>query len=222
MFQLIIFDWDGTLMDSTRKITRCIQAAAQEMQLEVPSHDEAKWVIGLGLVEAMQALFPMVSKDVIGGVVESYKKHYVELDDTEQPLFDDVIDGLSEMAQAGALLAVATGKSRVGLNRVLTQSGLGDAFVTTRCADESRTKPNPQMLIDILDYTAIDAEHALMVGDTTFDMEMATNASMPGLAVSYGAHPIEQLQSTQASDIVDSFKCAKEWIQQQGIAPAYL
>ena len=221
MNQLIIFDWDGTLMDSALKITRCIQSAALAVGLEPPPFDTAKLVIGLGLDEAMRNLFKQSPDSQIKQLIESYKHQFVHADATEQPLFAGVEAGLQHLNEAGALVAIATGKSRVGLDRVLDQSGLRSYFAFTRCADESRTKPHPQMLLDLLDYTAIPVEKALMIGDTSFDMDMAANAQMRGLAVSYGAHPLSWLQKTSATDIVHSFEDVLNWINTSGLEPAF-
>ena len=208
-------------MDSALKITRCIQSAANEVGLMAPDYDTAKLVIGLGLDEAMQTLFTDASPATINQLVAAYKHHFVHGDTTQQPLFAGVEAGLERLNNAGVLVAIATGKSRVGLDRVLAQSNLGQYFVYSRCADESRTKPNPQMLLDILDFTAISVDRAIMIGDTSFDMDMAANAKMRGLGVSYGAHPLERLHETSAVDIVHSFADVLQWIELSGLEPAY-
>ena len=221
MIQLVIFDWDGTLMDSALKITRCIQAAARELEIPEPSYDESKVVIGLGLNEAMQRLFPQIPDAKITQLVEAYKHHFVHNDKTEQELFSGVREGLERINATGAMVAVATGKSRVGLDRVLDIADLRSQFVTTRCADESRTKPHPQMLHDILDFTAIPNKNAIMIGDTSFDMDMAHNADMTGLAVSYGVHSHDTLLQTKARSLVHSFDEVLSWLDQNGLEKAF-
>ena len=212
MYQLIIFDWDGTLMDSAAKISNCIRAAAEDVGLPVPSSQEAQQIIGLGLYEAMQRLFPQAGAAQIEALIAAYKYHFVTGDVTEQRLFNGVLEGLTHIADQGALLAVATGKSRVGLNRAFDVTGLAPHFTYTRCADETRSKPHPQMLEEILDFTAVDPSKAIMIGDTTFDMEMATNAGIDGLAVSYGVHSEADLGATSALDVVSSFGDLMSWL----------
>ena len=212
MYQLIIFDWDGTLMDSAAKISNCIRAAAQDVGLTVPSSQEAQQIIGLGLYEAMQRLFPRAKVAQLEDLIAAYKHHFVIGDVTEQRLFDGVPEGLMRIADRGALLAVATGKSRVGLARAFDATGLASHFTYTRCADETRSKPHPQMLEEILDFTAVDPSKAIMIGDTTFDMEMATNAGIDGLAVSYGVHSESDLGATSALDVVPSFNDVMTWL----------
>jgi phosphoglycolate phosphatase len=221
VIQLVIFDWDGTLMDSALKITRCIQASAFDLGLVEPSYDQSKVVIGLGLSEAMQRLFPNVSAAQTAQLVDAYKHHFLHTDKTEQALFGGVKEGLARINATGAMIAVATGKSRRGLDRVLDEAGLRPHFVYTRCADESRTKPHPQMLHDILDFTAIATHNAIMVGDTSYDMDMAHSASVAGLAVSYGVHSRNTLEQTNAESIVHSFDEVMAWLDRKGLEEAF-
>lgn len=221
MYQLVIFDWDGTLMDSTQKIANCIRASARDVGLVEPTVKEAKNIIGLGLYECMEVLFPTASKASHAAMVERYRYHFVSGDQTEQSLFSGVNEGLTKLEEAGALLAVATGKSRVGLDRAFSVVSLNTRFVVTRCADETRTKPNPQMLHEILDFTAIDVSKAIMVGDTSFDMDMASNAKMAGLGVSYGAHPKEILLESHALSVQDSVDTMIDWLLDGRIEKAY-
>ena len=221
MYQLIVFDWDGTLMDSAQKIANCIQASARDLGLPEPSDQQAKSIIGLGLTEAMQHLFDGQSPAIIQQIVEAYKYHYVTGDVTEQKLFEGVEDGLRSLNDAGALLAVATGKSRAGLERVFGQLDVREYFVTTRCADETRSKPHPQMLHEILDYTAIDPARTIMIGDTTFDMDMAAGAGMDGLGAGYGVHSEALLRQANAVDVLHSFNAVLEWLLSERIEKAY-
>ena len=155
MYQLIIFDWDGTLMDSAQKIANCIKAAARDVGVEEPSDEKAKSIIGLGLTEAMTVLFDSASASQVERIVEAYKYHFVTGDDTAQGLFEGVEQGLQALEDVGAVLAIATGKSRAGLDRVFSETDLKKHFVVTRCADETRSKPHPQMLHEILDLSLI-------------------------------------------------------------------
>jgi phosphoglycolate phosphatase len=182
-FDLIVFDWDGTLMDSTATIVKCIQSAARDLGLSVPSDAAAAHVIGLGLSEAMQAV-----------MLERYRYHFLTKDH-ELVLFKGVPSMLEELSQLGYFLAVATGKSRVGLNRALNACSLLSTFDATRCADETFSKPHPAMLQELTRELGQDMRRTVMIGDTTHDLLMANNAGAAGIAVEYGAHPVQQLQA---------------------------
>lgn len=211
-FDLVVFDWDGTLMDSEAKIVRCMQAAARDLNIPDPGMAAIRDIIGLGLNEAMQVLFPGSSAGDQVQLVERYRQHFLELDNTAMPLFPGVVQGLTRLAEQGYLLAIATGKARRGLNRVLDETGMHHLFVTSRCADETFSKPHPQMLEEILDQTGIDTRRALMVGDTVYDMQMAQNARVTGLGVSYGVHARERLLECGALACVDSFGEVYAWL----------
>ncbi|MBX2849041.1 MAG: HAD-IA family hydrolase [Acidiferrobacterales bacterium] len=221
MYKLLIFDWDGTLMDSAQKIANCIKAAARDLSLEEPSDSEAKNIIGLGLDQAMRILFPKLEQRQLSDLVEAYKYHFVIGDETAQGLFEGVAEGLHQLHESGVFLAVATGKSRQGLDRVFGETELKRYFVATRCADETRSKPHPQMLLELLEYTAIDSKNSIMIGDTTYDMDMAKNANMHGLGVSYGVHAGQDLLKSQAVDVVDSFNSVVSWLSNGRLQPAY-
>jgi len=221
MYQLIIFDWDGTLMDSAQKISNCIQASARDVGLPEPSTEKAKSIIGLGLFEAMHQLFPEAEKEQLIRMIEAYKYHFVSADGTEQTLFDGVREGLHALENAGALLAIATGKSRVGLDRVFGSLELRHHFVITRCADETRSKPHPQMLHEILDFTAIEPHKAIMVGDTTFDLDMAANANIAGLGAGYGVHTDKMLFDSNALSVENSFEEVAAWLLNGRVERAY-
>ncbi|MES2316172.1 MAG: HAD-IIIA family hydrolase [Pseudomonadota bacterium] len=193
-FDLIVFDWDGTLMDSTSAIVKCIQAAARDLGLPIPRDDDASHVIGLGLHEAMQAVMPNIDPLFYPRMVERYRFHFVSKHH-ELVMFDGVRDMLTELSQAGYFLAVATGKSRVGLNRDLNAVGLLSLFDATRCADETFSKPHPAMLQELTRELGQDMKRTVMIGDTTHDLLMANNAGASGIAVQYGAHPIDQLHA---------------------------
>lgn len=213
MYELVIFDWDGTLMDSAAKIVNCLQSSARDVGLPVPDEQSARNIIGLGLHDSMKILFGDISEQQIQQMVEHYRQYFVHTDKTVQALFPGVKQGLAGLDEAGVMLGVATGKARVGLNRVLTTEDMHDLFSVTRCADESRSKPHPQMLLDILEYTAIDADKAIMIGDTTYDMEMAVSAGMAALGVSYGVHETEALIKSGAQQVVDSFDDVMNWLE---------
>jgi phosphoglycolate phosphatase len=193
-FDLIVFDWDGTLMDSTATIVKAIQAAAKDLGLPVPSDAAASHVIGLGLAEAMQAAMPDIDPALYPRMAERYRYHYLTKDH-ELVLFPGVRPMLEDLSQQGYFLAVATGKSRVGLNRALNAAKLLSTFDATRCADETFSKPHPAMLQELTRELGQDLRRTVMVGDTTHDLLMATNAGASGIAVEYGAHPVAQLQA---------------------------
>ncbi len=193
-FDLIVFDWDGTLMDSTGTIVRCIQASARDLRLPVPDHRAASYVIGLGLQDAMETVLPDLDPKFYPRMVERYRYHYLS-QDQELVLFDGVPELLADLAQQGYFLAVATGKSRVGLNRALDTTRLLSVFDATRCADETFSKPHPAMLQELTRELGQDMKRTAMVGDTTHDLLMANNAGAAAIAVEYGAHPVDQLQS---------------------------
>jgi phosphoglycolate phosphatase len=211
-FDLVVFDWDGTIMDSETKIVRCMQAAACDLKIPDPGVAAIRDIIGLGLNEAMQVLFPGSAASDKARLAERYRRHFLELDNTAMPLFPGVVEGLTRLAEQGYLLAVATGKARRGLNRVLDETGMRQLFVTSRCADETCSKPHPQMLEEILDQTGTETGRALMVGDTVYDMQMAQSARVTGLGVSYGVHPRERLLECGAFACVDSFREVCAWI----------
>jgi phosphoglycolate phosphatase len=193
-FDLIVFDWDGTLMDSTATIVKCIQAAAKDLGLPVPNDEAASHVIGLGLFEAMQAVMPGIDPAMYPRMVERYRFHFLSKDH-DLVLFDGVREMLTELSQQAYFLAVATGKSRVGLNRALNAVGLLSLFDATRCADETFSKPHPAMLQELTRELGQDLRRTVMIGDTTHDLLMANNAGASGIAVQYGAHPVDQLHA---------------------------
>ncbi|HLS56783.1 MAG TPA: HAD-IA family hydrolase [Zeimonas sp.] len=202
-FRLVVFDWDGTLIDSTAAIIHAIRASAADLGLPVPSRQQASHVIGLGLFEAIRNAVPVIDREQMPAYVERYRHHYLRRDAELEP-FEGVPELLTELADNGAWLAVATGKSRMGLNRALDHMGWTGRFLTTRCADEGAPKPDPWMLRDICDELGLQASDALMVGDTTHDLGMASAAGAAAIAVTYGAHPRAALESQQALAVVDS------------------
>ena len=214
-YELIIFDWDGTLMDSVAKIVRCFTAAVEDVGAPQPGQDATRHVIGLGLAEAVTTLLPQVDADTRTQVVERYRQHFLHLDQTDMPLFPGVREGLESLVAQGCMLAIATGKARRGLDRVLHDTGMAHLFSATRCADEAFSKPHPRMLYDILAYTGHDAASALMVGDTSYDLQMARAASMDSLGVTYGAHSREHLLPHAPLACLDSFIEVSLWLQRR-------
>lgn len=212
-FDLIVFDWDGTLMDSARKIVRCFQVAAADVGVAVPDEERVRHIIGLGLKEALAALLPEIDPDTRRQIAERYREHFLFLDETEMELFPGVREGLEGLAAAGFRMAVATGKARRGLDRVLRETQTSVYFCSTRCADEAGSKPHPRMLHDILAHTGMEPSRAVMVGDTTYDLEMATAASLASLAVSYGAHDRDRLLARNPLACLDSFAEVCEWLR---------
>ena len=211
-YDLIIFDWDGTLMDSVDKIVRCMQGAAHDLGYADPGAASIRHIIGLSLTEAMQALFPSLAAGEHERLTQRYREHFLHRDQTPMPLFPGVDEGLQQLNKKNYLLAVATGKARRGLDRVLEDTAMRGLFCATRCADEAFSKPHPKMLEDILATTGVLPQRALMVGDTTYDMQMAHNAGVAGLAVSYGVHAREDLMHAGALACLNSFEEVCAWI----------
>lgn len=210
--ELIIFDWDGTLFDSVGQIVASLQFAAQQFAQPLTDAD-AKSIIGLGLPEVAQRLFPQVP-ELHTAILKSYADHYVA-NSTGDRWFAGVSEMLHELKDAGLQLAVATGKSRKGLDRVLGQTNSRELFAATRAASETRSKPDPLMLAEILTETGIAAEQAIMVGDTSYDLEMALNIAMPRVGVSYGVHSIATLNQFQPLYIADSVNALRHFLLQQ-------
>ena len=211
-FDLIVFDWDGTLLDSIGAIVNAVKASCRDLGQPEPSDSHARQVIGLGLVDVLSHSLPGLSEDLFPKMVERYRFHYLS-NDHELNLFDGVVELLAKLHTAGFLLAVATGKSRNGLNRALTYSGLGPYFSATRCADECFSKPHPQMLEELMEELSVSPERTLMIGDTTHDLQMAINAGAYGLAVDYGAHSAETLDSLKPLARVHSIGELAEWLE---------
>ena len=202
---LLIFDWDGTLIDSTAKIVRCMQQAAERVGVDVLESSAICQIIGLGLPEAIATLYPQANAQQLDKVREQYVHFFITVDQTPSPFFPAVEETLAILRDAGHQLAVATGKSRRGLDRVLEQHNMQDFFHATRCADETQSKPHPQMLYELLDHFERKPSEALMVGDTHFDMSMAQQAGMARVAVSYGAHHRDQLMPYDPLVCLDHF-----------------
>lgn len=215
-YDLLIFDWDGTLANSTGMIASCVQVAAREAGLRELSFSEASFVIGLGLNEAITYLFGEgISAAQRTQMAEGYKHHYYA-QDIETPLFEGAFDALINLERLGFNLAVATGKGRKGLNKSLELTGLNKLMKATRCVDECPSKPNPQMILELLEETNSLKSRALMIGDTTFDLEMAKKAGLSSLAVNYGAHNHQDLAQFNPLAHFETFAQLNNWILQNG------
>lgn len=215
MYSLLIFDWDGTLIDSQSRIIACMQRAALEAGQPELADEAVREIIGLGLPEAIRTLIPGICDTDMETVRGHYVKHFLDEEQSSSPLYPGVETSLASLRDKGYRLAVATGKSRRGLDRVLEQTGLGELFETTRCADETRSKPHPQMLAEILDETGVDVSRALMIGDTEYDLNMAQNIGMDRAGVSYGAHAIERLLALDPVFRIDDFPELEQWLERQ-------
>ncbi len=202
-YSLVIFDWDGTIMDSTHTIVAAIQAACLDMGLPVPTVAQASWVIGLSLDEALHRAVPDLTPSQLPRFLERYRIHYL-LKDPQLRMFDGIIDMLNELKEQGVLMAVATGKSRVGLDRVLNGMNLGRYFDATRTADQTFSKPHPAMVQEILEELGVPASEAVMVGDTSHDIQMAQAAGTDSIAVTYGAHTADELLATRPTLIANT------------------
>ena len=201
-FSLVVFDWDGTLMDTTGAIVHAIRQSAADLDLPVPSLERAAHVIGLGMLDALAYAVPDLPRERIPEYLERYRVHYFSRDASLVP-FEGIVGLLERLAASDAWVAVATGKSRVGLNRSLEQTGWSRYFVTTRTADEGAPKPDPWMLRDICEELGVAPEATVMIGDTTHDLDMASSAGAAAIGVTYGAHPRADLASRATLGLVD-------------------
>jgi phosphoglycolate phosphatase len=211
-YQLLVFDWDGTLMDSEARIVACMQAAARDAGLAEPSRAAARDIIGLGLAEAIARLFDGHSPQAHARVVEGYRHHWLAGELAPSPLFEGARELIADLDRAGCMLAVATGKSRRGLDRVFEETGLAPHFVASRCADEAFSKPHPQMLLDILERVGADAADTLVIGDTEYDMQMAANAGADALGIAHGVHSPQRLLDSGALGCVNDLHALRTWL----------
>jgi phosphoglycolate phosphatase len=210
--QLIVFDWDGTLIDSEARIVNCMRAAITDLELPARTTEALRNVIGLGLQEALNTLYPGHDDGLYQQLVERYRHHFLVQDDTPSELFEGVTTLLDTLNERGHYLAVATGKGRVGLDKSMEETGLRDYFHFTRCADETRSKPHPQMLQEIMERLGVDPRETLMVGDTEYDLQMANNAGAAALAVSYGVHDKARLLACEPVACVDDVPALHGWL----------
>lgn len=212
-FELLVFDWDGTLMDSAAAIAASLQAACRDLDLPVPSEEQARFVIGLGMSDAIAHIQPGLDPARYQDVQARYRVHFLERD-AGTTLFPGAAELVAALHGCGHLLAVATGKSRRGLDRALDATGLGSYFHATRCADEGHTKPHPGMLLGLMEELGIASERTLMIGDTTHDMEMAFAAGVSRLGAAYGAHAKDRLLGYAPLACVENFDGLRRWLAQ--------
>ena len=211
-YKLVIFDWDGTMMDSAPRIGSSMQKAAELAGLPAISFEQACNIIGLSLKEAGTALYPEANQAQLDELAEHYRDQFRNHNKTPMPLFNGAKDLITELKHQGALLAVATGKSRRGLDKVLEEQNLSDWFVASRTGTEAESKPSPDMINQILAELNIDAQDALMVGDTEYDLMMAKNAGVDSVGVSFGVHDVERLKKCGPIAIIDALPELLEWM----------
>ena len=210
-YAAVLFDWDGTVMDSTYSIASSIQLASADLELPVPSIQQASWVIGLSLESAWYRAVPDLTAEQMPLFLERYRYHFMQRD-PHIKLFDGILPFMGELRGRQIALGVATGKSRQGLDRVLQQVNLSTFFDATRCADETRSKPDPEMLHQLLAELMLEPEQVLMVGDTVHDIHMAANAGMDSVAVTYGAHDPQTLAKAEPTVMVDNVAQMRDWV----------
>jgi phosphoglycolate phosphatase len=212
-FDLVVWDWDGTIIDSVGAVSDAMIGAASDLALPVPTPEQARWVIGMGLMDAIHHAVPSIRREQMPAFIERYRVHYLRRD-AELKVFEGIPELLRGLDAAGVPLAVATGKSRVGLNRALVQTGLGPRFAATRCADEGAPKPDPWMLRDLGEALQIEPARMIMIGDTTHDLQMALNAGCASVGVSYGAHEPEAFHVLQPRHVAHSVRDLHDWLLQ--------
>jgi len=212
-YGLLVFDWDGTLIDSAAAIVACIQGAARDLGLPVPDDARASHVIGLGLHDALSYAIPGLPASEYGRVVERYRHHYLALD-PQISLFPGTGEMLARLRHRGHVLAIATGKSQAGLARALEATGLRPFFAASRCADQCASKPAPDMLEELMDQLDMEPETTLMIGDTVHDLQMAASAGVAAVAVSHGAHPKQNLVALGPLVCVDNTMELAQWLEQ--------
>ena len=212
-FELLVFDWDGTLMDSEAHIVTSMQRALEDLSIPEQPRERIREIIGLGLREAILRLLPNSDEKQLEAIVDRYRYHYFA-DDPCEP-FAGAESVLKTLHEAGYLLAVATGKGRRGLDRVLQSTGFSQYFVETRCAEETQSKPHPQMLLEIMEMLDVAAHKTLMIGDTEYDLEMANAAKASGLGVDYGVHSRERLLACSPLGCLSSVNEIPTWLEER-------
>ncbi len=203
-YDLIIFDWDGTIIDSQAHITNCMQHAIADEQLPIPAPQEIRQIIGLSLPRAIETLFPDIDANQVQQVADNYRYHFFADNTVASELFEGAAEVIQDLHAQGYYLAVATGKGRRGLDIALEKTGLQPYFHITRCADETRSKPDPLMLDEILTDLDLESSQAVMVGGTSYDMDMAHNIKMDSIAVTYGMHDHDVLEGSHPTHFIDS------------------
>lgn len=216
-YDLLIFDWDGTLADSVGRIILSMRTAAIETDLEIRDDMAIKDIIGLGLPEAIRTLYPQISGNQLIEFRQHYADSYMAMDNVPSPLFDGVVESMQAFREDGYRLAVATGKARRGLDRVLKANGWQDYFDATRAADETASKPDPLMLNEIMAHCGVAPQRSLMIGDASFDLLMARNAGMDSVAVGYGAQPLESLRQFEPRLAIEHFSELRTWLNRRSV-----
>ncbi|TAL86819.1 MAG: HAD-IIIA family hydrolase [Candidimonas sp.] len=210
-YAAVVFDWDGTVMDSTHTIVAAIQASCADLGLPVPTAADASWVIGLSLEDALYHAIPTLTSENMPLFLQRYRIHFLSRD-PDLKLFDGIAPLFAALKAQGVRLAVATGKSRAGLDRALNSLNLHDQFDATRCADESFSKPHPGMLLELMHELDLAPEQLIMVGDTVHDVQMASNAGVDSMAVTYGAHDKQTLVTAEPTVLVSSVREMRSWL----------
>jgi phosphoglycolate phosphatase len=210
-YSLIVFDWDGTLMDSTGHIVFCMREAIQQLAMPTLNDQQISHIIGLGLPEAVKTLYPQSSIAEAQALADRYRQIWLN-HPFVAPMFNNALDILQKLANQNVLLGVATGKSRRGLDKVLTETGLSDLFVATRCAGECHSKPHPQMLDELVTFCGVNAADTLMIGDTEFDLLMAKNAGANSVGITHGAHDLAVLEACAPEAIVADLFALEHWL----------
>ena len=210
-FDLIVFDWDGTLFDSTALIARCIQAACRDLGTEVPSDERAAHVIGLGLYDALAHAAPGLARERYPALGQRYRHHY-RARQHELVLVPGTLSMLQVLAARNHVLAIATGKGRAGLDEALAGTDLGALFAATRTADETASKPDPRMLHELMRELGATPARTLMIGDTTHDLQLAANAGTASIGVSFGAHEAESFAIFEPLAVVQSTRQLRDWL----------
>lgn len=211
-FKLLVFDWDGTLMDSEAQIVATVKAAAADLDLPILAASQIRDIIGLGLYEALNRLYPD-HLEFHERLIERYRHYYLASTTVRSLPFTGGIETLADLHRQGYLMAIATGKGRRGLDAVLDETGYRGLFHATRCADECHSKPHPQMLLEIMELLNVTAADTLMIGDSEYDMHMARNAGTAALAVTYGVHTLERLLDCGPLGCLDAITDLPAWLK---------
>ena len=211
-YRFVIFDWDGTLADSTAVIKRALQRSADDLGYPIPTDAQASFIIGMGLRPALKHAIPTLREADLTRLTDRFRHHFI-VGENEIVLFDGVPEMLAALTARGHSLAVATGKSRKGLDRAFDTLGLREYFVASRCADEGFSKPHPGMLHALFDITGMTATDAVMIGDTTHDLQLAENAGTAAIGVTYGAHERALLEAHQPLTLVDSVSALRHFLE---------
>ncbi len=212
-YKLLVFDWDGTIMDSQQEIITCFQQAATDANVTPPTSEAIRNVIGLGMREAILAVFPQIKTDEqISRFTEQYRKHYFSTNKVPSDLYHGVFDMLQSLYEKQFFMSVATGKGRNGLNSALKRTGLNQVFHYTRCVDEAPSKPHPQMLEDCIEHWGVEPCETLMIGDTEYDLQMASNAGVDSIGVKCGAHSHERLLKHKPKNCLENTSELEAWL----------